>query len=232
MSERGEREQREEGGGRNCYCCALSSSPLTPSLSRHLSSRAKAAILEVDLPVLTKMLAKRGIVKALTPDQLAARHAQLSAARDLVAGVPDGVHAAAGGPSAAGRAGLLGGKGGKAGGSKAAISLVASAEPSSSSLAASSAGQPFSSLARVDAEGYWAQAEAATAFRAEYEASRKRQDGVLDGIEKGLGELKDIGVAMGRALDEQYVLTAAIDDKVRGGRERPRTRRTRGGGGG
>ena len=37
----------------------------------------------------------------------------------------------------------------------------------------------------------------------------------MDGIERGLRDLKEIGADMGKALDEQYVLTAAIDDKVK-----------------
>jgi len=175
-------------------------------------SRAKAAILDTDLPALYRLLAKRGIIKASTPDQLATRHTQLAAARELVGGVPDGVHAAASPPSLAGRSGLLGGEGGK--GTKAsgnAVSLIAVARPSGSSPPS----RPHPTPARVDAEGYWSQSEAATSFRAEYEASKQRQDGFLDGIEKGLGDLKDIGTAMGRALDEQYILTAAIDDKAR-----------------
>jgi hypothetical protein len=192
----------------------------TTPLPPHTPSRAKASILEVDLPALHKLLAKRGIVKALTPEQLADRRAQLAAARDLVAAVPDGVHAAAaGGPSLAGRAGLLGDKaarkkGGK-GGAAAAISLVAAAGrggPGASTSSSSSTSPPGG---RADADGYWAQSEAATAFRSEFEASKARQDKVMDGIERGLGDLKEIGAAMGRALDEQYVLTAAIDDKVR-----------------
>jgi hypothetical protein len=179
-------------------------------------SRAKAAILEVDLPALHKLLAKRGIVKALTPDQLATRKAQLTAARDLVSAVPDGVRGLPG-PSAAGRAGLLGGgKAGKAGGKKGAahaISLVAAAGRGGAGASTSSA-SPSPPGGRVDADGYWAESEAATAFRSEFEASKARQDKVMDGIERGLGDLKEIGAAMGRALDEQYVLTAAIDDKV------------------
>ena len=210
-----EREREAEGsGGTRGVGVETAVGPLsslTPPAPP--SSRAKAAILDTDFPALQKLLAKRGIIKALPPDQLAARHAQLGAARTLVAGVPDGVHVAAGGPTLAGRSGLLGGKGGKGGkaGEAQAISLVASA--GRGGAGPSSSGRP--GPARVDAEGYWDQSGAATAFRAEYEASKKRQDGVLDGIEKGLGELKEIGTAMGRALDEQYVLTAAIDDKVK-----------------
>ena len=42
-----------------------------------------------------------------------------------------------------------------------------------------------------------------------------RQDRQLDGIERGLGTLQEIGLAMGQALEHQDVLTDAIVEKVR-----------------
>ena len=42
-----------------------------------------------------------------------------------------------------------------------------------------------------------------------------RQDRQLDGIERGLGTLQEIGLAMGQALGHQDVLTDAIVEKVR-----------------
>lgn len=41
-----------------------------------------------------------------------------------------------------------------------------------------------------------------------------RQDRQLDGIERGLGTLQEIGLAMGQALEHQDVLTDAIVEKV------------------
>ena len=41
-----------------------------------------------------------------------------------------------------------------------------------------------------------------------------RQDKVLNDIERGVGDLRGLGDAMGAALDAQGVLAVAIDDKV------------------
>ena len=41
-----------------------------------------------------------------------------------------------------------------------------------------------------------------------------RQDRQLEGIERGLGTLREVGLAMGEALDHQDVLVDAITEKV------------------
>ena len=48
----------------------------------------------------------------------------------------------------------------------------------------------------------------------DFEIAKVRQDRQLDGIERGLGTLKEIGEAMGQALNHQDVLTDAIVEKV------------------
>ena len=48
----------------------------------------------------------------------------------------------------------------------------------------------------------------------EAEDGAARQDRVLADIEKGVGELRAVGDAMGAALDAQGVLAVAIEDKV------------------
>ena len=49
----------------------------------------------------------------------------------------------------------------------------------------------------------------------DFEIAKVRQDRQLDGIERGLGTLQQIGLAMGQALDHQDVLTDAIVEKAR-----------------
>lgn len=49
----------------------------------------------------------------------------------------------------------------------------------------------------------------------DFEIAKVRQDRQLDGIERGLGTLQQIGVAMGQNLDHQDVLTDAIVEKAR-----------------
>ena len=49
----------------------------------------------------------------------------------------------------------------------------------------------------------------------EFELAKLRQDRQLEGIEKGLGTLREVASAMGEALEHQDVLVDAITEKVR-----------------
>ena len=48
----------------------------------------------------------------------------------------------------------------------------------------------------------------------EFELAKVRQDRQLEGIERGLGTLREVGLAMGEALDHQDILVDAITEKV------------------
>jgi len=48
----------------------------------------------------------------------------------------------------------------------------------------------------------------------EFELAKLRQDRQLEGIEKGLGTLREVASAMGEALEHQDVLVDAITEKV------------------
>ena len=52
-------------------------------------------------------------------------------------------------------------------------------------------------------------------FPQEFELAKVRQDRQLEGIERGLGTLREVGLAMGEALDHQDVLVDAITEKAR-----------------
>ena len=181
------------------------------------------------MPALVKM-AKKG--KALTPDKVEARLAKVDAARALVAGVPDGVHVPLPGglPDA-----MTAGKG-KVPGMPLNPAKLDSRMGTDGYYAQSEAATHFRKVRGGGGGGergrrweggvakvlrqLWPGASHHGRPRAvpcqEFEEAKVRQDKVLDDVERGVGELKDIGQAMGEALEQQYVLTAALEDKARG----------------
>jgi t-SNARE complex subunit (syntaxin) len=64
-------------------------------------------------------------------------------------------------------------------------------------------------------DGYYEETEDNRAFAMEWEARKQKQDGDLDVIEKGLGNLQNIAQDMGAEVNKQDVLLDEIETQVR-----------------
>ncbi|KAK9800875.1 hypothetical protein WJX73_004063 [Symbiochloris irregularis] len=151
--------------------------------------KAKANLLEVELPKLEKLVRKG----KTTPEIIADREKKVVQVREAINGVADGIHAArkpgqiGAGPTRLGR----GQKG-------PAINIDVTSV----------------SDHRRDNADFYSHTHETRAFQAENEAAAKRTDKALDEVEKGIGTLKGIGEAIGETLKNQEGLLDAMEDKV------------------
>jgi SYP7 family syntaxin len=149
--------------------------------------------LRGELPKLRKAMAKRA--KGLSEEDKRSREESVDQMEYDVERVPDGVNRSA--PVAPGRRPVGGGAGGSggagAGGSGVSVDV---------SNLDQAAGQNME------------HSEQSRAFRAEFEASKRKQDEGLDEISKGLGVLKNLTGEMDEEIKRQTPIMDVIDDKL------------------
>mmetsp|Transcript_35692 Transcript_35692/g.101030 ORF Transcript_35692/g.101030 Transcript_35692/m.101030 type:complete len:287 (+) Transcript_35692:103-963(+) len=151
--------------------------------------RAKAAILQTDIPKLQKIV-KRG--KKITREMIAEREELIEKLVKATNEIPDGVHGV--------RKPMRPTKSRSAASGSGSKMVVNVAMDENSTM--------FSN------PSYNEHTEESQAFRNEWNDARTRQDAVLDEISNGLSQLKDMGMAMQEELDLQDPLVDAIEDKV------------------
>ena len=149
--------------------------------------RGKNNLLSIEIPRLDKLGAKR--IKGMSREGLLSRQSQIKELIEQIKQIPDGV-----------------GVGIKKFHMQQSQSTLDSLQ-----------------LAHINVEDFTGgkyegksqeQTEQSRAFREEYELRRQDQDSALDEIEKGVTELKSIGIDMANELDRQQPLVQEIESKV------------------
>ncbi|PSC72240.1 Qc-SNARE SYP7-family [Micractinium conductrix] len=146
--------------------------------------KTKAMLLEQAIPLLEKM-AKKG--KGQTPEKIQARLGLVEELRQSIEAVADGVTSA--------RKPQRAFTGSPARGGELTIN-------------------PAEVDGRSGSTDYYKHTDDTRAFQQEWSEAKARQDQQLEGIETGLGHLKEIGAAMNEELQRHDILITEVDEKM------------------
>lgn len=146
--------------------------------------KSKATLLEQAVPLLEKM-AKKG--KGLTPEKIQSRQTLVAELRETIEGIADGVQSA-----------------------RKPQRAFNGSTPGRGEVAINAADLD----GRYESADYYKHTDETRAFQQEFTDAKQRQDQQLDGIETGLGHLKEIGAAMNEELQRHDILITEIDDKM------------------